>query len=245
MQLLERAKNLCDVEEHPCFPPLMSLAEIQTEFVSKDPVEVLPRQILENKVDALLVDKRFDQRDNEVERPAVGPVHSGICRGCGRAYAHSLHKRLLLLKTRGVQIRAFRTATLNLAPVQGIHLEGVSVVLEPEEDRLFVFDVLDPLPGVYSGLGNDFECQQFVFVDDQVDWAKLAVANLNARIFVLELLFSAGYVVVLVRHISRIASSQSCAQRDRLVALLLNDRFSRCVITLLLILDRRQALGLG
>lgn len=52
------------------------------------------------------------------------------------------------------------------------------------KDCLFVFNVLDPLGLIDRVFGDGLECVELVFVDDKVDWAKFAIADLHTWVAV-------------------------------------------------------------
>ena len=144
----------------------------------------MPWQIFEDKVDVFFVDERLVEHDYKIER-----LHDFF--GC-----HECHIALCYVfrccRLRYGAIALFRSSGLNHAMVHAINailIVPLIVATQFLQNLLLVFDVLYALPAINAGFWDDFQGVELALVHDQIDRAKLAIANLDACLAVFELFF--------------------------------------------------------
>ena len=144
----------------------------------------MPGQVLEDKVDVFFVDERLVEHDYKIERFydffGCHECHIALCyvfRCCRLGYG---------------AITLFRSSCLNHAIVHAIDailIAPLIVATQFLQNLLLVFDVLYALPVINASFWDDFQGVKLALMHNQIDRAKLAIANLDACLAVFELFF--------------------------------------------------------
>ena len=144
----------------------------------------MPRQILEDEVDVFFVDERLVEHDYKIER-----LHDFLgCHECHIALCYVFSCCCLRYDT----IVVFRSSGLDHAIVHAITailIVPLIIATQFLQNLLLILDVLDALPAINAGFWDDFQGVELALVHDQIDRAKLAIADLDACLTVFELFF--------------------------------------------------------